>query len=261
VLPRYRTLWISDLHLGTRASRAADLLDFLSKIATERIYLVGDILDLDRINAGQRLPDVHRRVISRLLELAGSGTEVRYIPGNHDGDFRRFAARDIAGIPVAIEDEHETASGRKLLVMHGDALDGLVRQGTSLGQYGARAYRFLMRLDVAINRLRSGLDRDYWPISAAVKKRIRLANEYIERFEETAARYASSRGYDGIVCGHIHKPCVREISGVCYANDGDWVEHRSALAETADGALRILHWEGDSILITEPSGPDFRLAA
>ncbi len=245
----YQTIWLSDVHLGTPACRAGDLIDFLSEVRANRLFLTGDIIDLQRMKSRPRFPTQHRQVVTKLIELAGSGTEVIYIPGNHDYEFRDLAGRDICGIPVMLEAAHETQDGRNLLITHGDVLDLEIRRGTNLGQFGAAAYAMLLQLDVAINQLRSRLGHDHLSISRRVKERLASANEYIRRFEEVAARYAAVRGFDGIVCGHIHRPCVRDIDGVTYANDGDWVEHRSALAETEDGRLQLLHWERDEIII------------
>jgi UDP-2,3-diacylglucosamine pyrophosphatase LpxH len=252
----FRTLWISDIHLGTSASRAGDLLEFLSSVHADKIYLVGDIIDLERMQSKPQFPDLHRRLVSLLIHLGNSDTDVVFIPGNHDHQFRDLAGRDICGIPVQLEAEHETVAGRSLLVTHGDVLDGRIRRGTNLEKFGAAAYGMLMQLDVMINQFRSRLGHDYVSISSGIKRRLSSANEYIRRFEEVAASYAAERGFDGVVCGHIHRPGIRTIDGTLYANDGDWVEHRTALAEDATGSLQILRWQDGGIytdgLIEEP---------
>ena len=256
----YRTVWLSDLHLGNPAARAGDLLNFLDNVVAQRIYLVGDIVDLQYMKARPGFPDAHRQVVGRLIQLANAGTEVIYVPGNHDFEFRDLAGRDICGIPVMLEVSHETRAGQRLLVTHGDVLDPEIRKGTNLEQFGAAAYGVILRLDVIINQLRSRLGQDYLSISRRLKERLASANEYIRRFEEVAARYAARRGFDGIVCGHIHRPGIRTIDGTCYANDGDWVEHRTALAETEYGELRILRWERNAIVV-EPDARSTPLAA
>ena len=242
-----KTLWISDIHLGTNEARAADLAEFLDRVTAERIFLVGDIIDLERMQSRPQFPDTHRLIVSKLIALANSRTEVIFIPGNHDYQFRDLAGRDICGISVHLESSHLTCSGKRLLITHGDILDGRIRKGTNLEKFGASAYRMLMQLDVIVNRLRSRLGRDYVSMSSQIKNRLSSANEYIRRFEEVAARYAEERGFDGIVCGHIHRPGIRDIDGILYANDGDWVEHRTALAEDQAGELHILRWESGSV--------------
>jgi UDP-2,3-diacylglucosamine pyrophosphatase LpxH len=260
VAASYRTLWISDVHLGNNASQANDLLNFLTEVRADRTYLVGDIVDLERLKRRPCFAETHLRVIAELVRLASQGTEVIYIPGNHDFQFRSWAGRDICGIPVALEAIHETATGRKLLVMHGDVLDRQIRQGTGLEKFGATAYLLLMEANTIINRIRRRLGQDYFPLMAGIKRRLRGANAYIERFEEVAAEYAAGRGFDGVVCGHIHRPGIRMINGCLYFNDGDWVEHRTALAESGDGSMQILNWQKDAVSV-EVLGETTPLAA
>jgi UDP-2,3-diacylglucosamine pyrophosphatase LpxH len=247
----YRTLWLSDIHLGTPASRAEDLLNFLDDVSADRIYLNGDIVDLERMQRRALFSDVQQRALRRIFELARSGTEVIYIPGNHDIQFRGLIGQHINGIPVQLEAIHKTRDGRNLLVTHGDLFDGPIRLGTSLGQFGAAAYGVLVALDVLVNQFGSKHGYDYVSLGAHIKKRLSAANTYIRRFEEIAAQHAAERQFDGIVCGHIHKPCIRTIGNICYANDGDWVEHRSALAESHDGSLQILQWQTNEVVATE----------
>lgn len=245
----YRALWLSDIHLGTGASRAGDLLNFLDEVSADVVYLTGDIIDLEQLQRRPAFPALHRQVIGRFLTMANTGTKVIYIPGNHDHEFRQLAGRDICGIDVELESRHQTATGEHFLIVHGDCLEPRIRRGTKLERVGATAYQWLIEADVKLNRLRSRLGREFSSMSKSVKLRLKSANDYIQRFEEMAARYAVKRGFDGIVCGHIHRPCVRRISGVFYANDGDWVEHRTALAETADGRIQLLRWHADSVIV------------
>jgi len=246
---RFRSLWLSDVHLGTGASRAAELLEFLNEISADTIYLVGDIIDLERMKSRPRFPDVHLDVVSKLASLASEGTKVAFIPGNHDFEFRSLAGLELCGIPVMLEAVHETITGKRLLITHGDLLDGRIRSGTNLEKFGAAAYFLLTEADALINRVRQSLGHEYYSLSASIKARLSRAREYVDRFETVAAAYAAERGFDGIVCGHIHRPNVREIDGVLYANDGDWVEHGTALAETATGELKLLGWRQDVVQI------------
>ncbi len=256
----FRTLWLSDIHLGNPAARASDLLAFLDAVQCETLYLVGDIIDLERMKSRPSFPELHREAVKRFLTIAFGNTDVIYVPGNHDHEFRDLAGRELCGIPVLLECEHVTADGRRLLVTHGDILDREIRKGTNLEQFGAAAYAVLLALDVRINDVRNRLGRDHLSIIAGIKARLASANEYIRRFEEVAASYAKRRDYSGIVCGHIHRPGMRMIDGVCYANDGDWVEHRTALAETQTGELKILRWANGELHV-ESSQSEQPLAA
>ena len=252
---KYRAIWLSDVHLGTGASRAGDLLAFLEDVSAEVIYLAGDIVDVQRLKIRPTFPAVHRQVVGRFLELAREGTRMIYIPGNHDIEFRRLAGGNICGIEIELEASHLCADGRRLLVAHGDCIDPRIRNGSFAEQFGSAAYRWLVEADARVNQLRHRFGKDYASFSTTVKLRLKSASDYIDRFEETAARYASARGFDGIVCGHIHRPCIRQIEGVCYANDGDWVEHRTALGETTDGQLQLLRWTTAALTVEPASRP------
>ena len=256
----FRTLWLSDVHLGTNASRATDLLHFLDQVSADIIYLVGDIVDLQRLRARPNFPADHCLLLGRLVQIAQGPTRVVYIPGNHDVEFRQVAGRNICGIEIRLEHEHVTARGERLLTLHGDVLDAAIREGTNLERFASAAYSLLVEADVRFNQLRSRFGGEFVPISTKIKMRLRRAYEYIRRFEETAARYAASRGFDGVVCGHIHRPELRYIDGIRYANDGDWVEHRTALAEDDAGSLSLLRYQSDGIT-SEPQPHAEPLAA
>lgn len=251
----WRALWLSDIHLGTGTARTADLLRFLCSVSADVIYLAGDIVDMQRLKSKPVFPPEHREVVARFFELARDGTRMIYIPGNHDVEFRKLAGRSIGGIEVELETEHRCADGRRMLVMHGDCLDRFIRRGDKLEQLGAVAYQWLVRADARIHRLRNRFGAEHTSISSRIKMSLKSANEYVCRFEEMAARYAQCRGFDGVICGHIHHPAIRQISGVCYANDGDWVEHRTALAESSDGHLQLLRWPTESVAVEHTSQP------
>ena len=257
----YRSVFVSDVHLGTSASRAADLLDFLNTVRAETLYLVGDIIDIEQMKGRSSFTPEHHKVVSTLLKLAADGTDVVYIPGNHDREVRALAGSTLKGIRIKIEDTHVAADGRRYLVTHGDVLDQHVRKHSNLELFGAAAYQILLELDVQINKLRARMGREEIPISATLKQRVASAKRYIAKFEAFAAKYARRRGFDGIICGHIHKPEVRDIEGIRYANDGDWVEHRSALTEDADGNLALLHWNAATRASLAASEPHDALAA
>jgi len=250
---RYRTIWISDIHLGTRGCKAEFLLDFLRATESETLYLVGDIVDGWRLKRSWYWPQPHNDVVQKLLRKARKGTRVVYIPGNHDEILRRFLEINIGQIEVVSEAVHVTADGRKLLVLHGDAFDAVVRYARWLAFLGDWAYNVALAANHWINLLRRRLGLSYWSLSAYLKQRVKNAVEYISRFEAAVAEAAAKRGADGVVCGHIHHAEIREIAGVTYCNDGDWVESCTALVEHADGRLEILRWVEDQAAFLQPA--------
>jgi UDP-2,3-diacylglucosamine pyrophosphatase LpxH len=239
---RFRTIWISDIHLGTSGCNAALLLDFLRSVECETIYLVGDIIDGWRLRKGWYWPDAHNEVVRRLLKMAHKGTRVVYIVGNHDEMLRDYTGMGFGGIELIEEAIHMTADGRRLLVTHGDAFDGVVLYHRWLAFLGDQAYYVLLKANVYFNRIRKQLGMPYWSLSAYLKKRVKNAVQFVCSFEEAVAHAAADRHVDGVVCGHIHCAEIRQIGDVIYYNDGDWVESCTALVEAPDGAMSILDW-------------------
>lgn len=239
---RFRTLWISDLHLGTPGCQAEALLDFLRHTECETLYLVGDIVDGWQLRRNWYWPQAHNDVVQKLLRKARKGTRVIFIPGNHDEFARRYLHLNFGGITVAEDWVHETADGRKLWVIHGDLFDGVIQCAKWLAHVGDPLYEFTLRLNRHLNTLRARLGLPYWSLSQYLKRRVKRAVSYVDDFENAVAREAKKRGLQGVVCGHIHHAELRDIGGTLYANDGDWVESLTALAEQADGTLEILQW-------------------
>jgi UDP-2,3-diacylglucosamine pyrophosphatase LpxH len=239
---RYRAIWISDVHLGTRGCKAAFLLDFLRHTESDYLYLVGDIVDGWRMRRAWYWHQLHNDVVQKLLRKARKGTEVVYVPGNHDEMLRDYLDLHFGGVYVTGDAVHTTADGRKLLIIHGDAFDGIVRYARWLAFLGDRAYNLALFLNHWFNKARLALGYPYWSLSAYLKHRVKNAVSYISDYEQAVAAEARRRGADGVVCGHIHKAEIREIDGILYCNDGDWVESCTALVEHADGRLEILHW-------------------
>lgn len=239
---RYRTIWISDIHLGTRGCNADMLIDFLDSTDSERMYLVGDIIDGWRLRKSWYWPPKHNDVVWRLLKRAKRGTEVVFIPGNHDEAFRQFVGLSFGGIAIKRTAVHETADGRRLLICHGDEFDAVVLYALWLALLGDAAYISMMKLNWLVNQVRQRFGLPYWSLSKHAKHKVKNAVEFIGRFEEAVAKAARVRGLDGVVCGHIHTAETREIDGVTYYNDGDWVEGCNALVEHFDGRMEILNW-------------------
>jgi UDP-2,3-diacylglucosamine pyrophosphatase LpxH len=239
---RYRSIWISDVHLGTRGSQARLLLDFLKSTESKYLYLVGDIIDGWRMRRSWYWSQDHNDVIQKLLRKARKGTRLIYVPGNHDENFRDFAGHRFGNVAVMREAVHRMADGRRFLVVHGDEFDGVVLYAKWLAFVGDNAYELALVLNKWFNRIRRALGFPYWSLSAYLKHSVKNAVQYISNFENAVVAYARERGVDGVVCGHIHTAEIRDFGGITYCNDGDWVESASALVEHMDGRLEIIHW-------------------
>lgn len=237
-----RTVFISDLHLGTRGARSGMLLDFLDHVRCERLYLVGDIVDGWRLRKSWYWHAEFDQVIRAILDLAKNGTEVVYIPGNHDEMFREWLGLEVAGVKLLGEAEHLAADGRRYLVMHGDEFDGVIRYAKFLAYLGDKAYTVALIINQWFNFARRRLGYPYWSLSQWLKRQVKEAVKAIDRFEGALAGEARRRGLDGVICGHIHHPEMRMVQGILYMNDGDWVESCSALVEHHDGAFELLDW-------------------
>lgn len=237
-----RTVWISDVHLGTPGCNADLLLDFLKSIQPETLYLVGDIIDGWKLKRGWYWPQRHNDVVRRVLKMAARGTRVIFIPGNHDEFLRPYAGLAFGGVQIALDAIHTTADGRRLLVCHGDEFDGVVLYHRWIAWAGDVGYELLLKLNQHFNRVRLALGLPYWSISAHIKKRVKNAVAFIGRFEEAVAEAARMRGLDGVVCGHIHSAEIRTIGDILYMNDGDWVESCTALVEQQNGLIEIVDW-------------------
>ena len=239
---RYRSIWISDIHLGTRGCKAQFLLDFLRHTESDFLYLVGDIVDGWRMRRSWYWPQSHNDVVQKLLRKARKGAKVIYVPGNHDEALRDYLNLHLGGVHVVGEAVHETADGKRLLVIHGDAYDGVVRYAPWLALLGDKAYTIALAANNWFNLVRRRMGYPYWSLSAFLKGKVKNAVRYVDDFERAVAGEARRRGMDGVICGHIHKAEMRRVDGVLYCNDGDWVESCTALVETADGTLKIVNW-------------------
>ena len=240
----YRTVFVSDVHLGFRGVRAEEFAAFLKRLECERLYLVGDIVDMWALRQRWSWPVTHNQSVRRLLKLAKRGTVITYIPGNHDDSLRNYAGIDLAGIAIARQAVHRFADGRQYLVCHGDEYDLVVQNSRLLSLVGTWAYDYLVAVNLGVNRVRAAFGRPRWSFSQAIKKKVKGACTFVSKFEEILCDEAKRRGLDGVVCGHIHDPRVHvRPDGVGYANCGDWVERASALVEHADGRLEVIDVE------------------
>jgi len=239
---RYRTIFISDVHLGTRGCKVDCLLDFLRHVESDYLYLVGDIVDGWRLQKKWFWPDKHAEVLDRLLARARNGTEVIYLPGNHDEALRKLIGRSVGGVKIRHDTIHHAADGCRLLVVHGDTFDGVVTDMRWLALVGSVAYDLALTANTWLNIARRWLGLGYWPLAAFLKEQVKAAVSFIDRYEHSLVHEARRRRVCGVICGHVHKPEMRTIDGLLYYNDGDWVESCSALVEHDDGSFELLEW-------------------
>lgn len=238
-MKRFRTGWISDIHLGSRGSQAETLLAFLREHEFDKLYIVGDFIDVWQLRRGIYWPQAHNDVIQKILRAGRKGTRVIYIPGNHDefvaGFFGHFGA-----VEIMPRDIHTTADGRRLLVIHGHELDTVVQNIKWLAYVGDVGYQLLLKLNNPVNAIRQRLGLGYWSLSAYVKKSVKNAVSFIGAFEQAIVQYARRDAVEGVVCGHIHTPVIRTIENTAYYNSGDWVESLSALTEDFEGRIELI---------------------
>jgi len=239
---RYRTIWISDLHLGTRNSQTRYLLDFLRCTESDYLYLVGDIIDGWALRRSWYWPQSHNDVIQKMLRKARKGTQVTLISGNHDEFLRKFGRQQFGRITITPQAVHQTSDGRRFLVLHGDQFDNVMKYARWLALLGDQAYEIALTVNRWFNHFRLKLGYPYWSISSYLKHKVKNAVNFISAFERTVVQESRRYKVDGVVCGHIHHAEIREIDGMLYCNSGDWVESCTALVEHLDGRLEIIRW-------------------
>ena len=238
----YRAVFISDVHLGTRACQADALLDFLKHVECETLYLVGDIVDFWKVRRGPHWPQSHNDVLQKVLRKARKGTHVIFIPGNHDEGLRDYCGMTFGGIEIRRDALHETADGKKYAVLHGDEFDVIVRYARWLAFLGDRTYEVSLTLNQPLNWARRQLGLGFWSFSNFLKQKVKGAVNFIGEFEDALAAEAKRRGADGLICGHVHHANSRISGGVHYLNTGDWVESCTAIVERDGGSLEIIRW-------------------
>ena len=240
-LTHYRSVWISDVHLGTRGSQAKALLGFLRTFECGTLYVVGDLIDIWAMKRGVYWTQEHSDVIQKILRKGRKGSRIIYIPGNHDERIADFTG-DYANVHIQQRAFHETLDGRRLLVAHGHELDTVVQNMGWLAHVGDIGYQILLQLNGPVNFFRRLLGRGHWSLSAYVKSSVKNVVNFIGGFEESMVHFASDAKADGIICGHIHTAAIRKVKELDYYNTGDWVESRTALVEEIDGSLKILQF-------------------
>lgn len=235
-----RTLWLSDIHLGSVHCKAEQLLELLDQVQCRKLYLVGDIVDVWAMQKRVHWPESHTRVLRRFLKMSRHDTEVIYIPGNHDQNFREFCGSDFGHVRIRESMVHRTAAGKSMLVIHGDELDYAVRYSRLNRLIGDIAYDLLMGLNRRINQVREALGKPYWLLAKWVKVNVSQADSAIQAYQHAAVNLVQDRGLDGIICGHLHYPVVKAFDDILYCNDGDWVENCTALVEHFSGELELM---------------------
>lgn len=243
----YRAIWISDIHLGSPSCRAECLLDFLRHHESEYLYLVGDIVDGWQLKKNWYWKQSYNDVVQKILRRARKGTKVTYIPGNHDEFARHYIGLLFGDIRVCRQAEHTTAAGRRLLIMHGDEFDSVVQCARWLAVLGSGLHDFTVEINRVLNAVRSRFGFPYWSLSQYLKQKVKSAMMHIADFEKAVIDEARRHGADGIVCGHIHRPTIRQVDNVTYFNAGDWVESCTALVEYQDGRMDLIEWQHEQL--------------
>ena len=242
-LQNYKSIFISDIHLGTKGCQASKLLEFFKNSRSENLYLVGDIIDVWSMQKNFYWPQEHNDVIQKILRKARQGTKVFYIMGNHDEMLRKFIPMHFGSIRMINRVIHETSNGKRYLVVHGDAWDGVMKYAKWLSKLGSIAYEWLLKLNIVINYFRKLRGKDYWSLAKFLKYKVKNAVKYIGEYEKTVSEYAKRKKFDGIICGHIHHAENIDVDGINYLNCGDWVESCTALCEKNDGTFEIIYWD------------------
>lgn len=239
----FNALWLSDIHLGSKDCKAEYLLQLLRQTQTESLYLVGDIIDIWAMKRRMYWPESHNQVLQQLFIMAKNGTKIIYVPGNHDEEFKAYAGFHLWDVSIAKEHIHTTLGGQKILMLHGDQFDSQVCVGKALTKLGDRLYDLLLLLNRHLHRVRTHLGYPYWSLASYIKLRVNKAQQAIGLFRAAVVSYAQDKQVDGVICGHIHQPELSQQGKIFYANDGDWVENCTFIAESEWGELQLHKWD------------------
>jgi len=240
---QYRSVFISDAHLGTKMSQPEKLLEFLKTFECEKLYLVGDIIDGWALQKSFYWPQQHNDVIQKIMRKARKDTQIVYLPGNHDEFLRSFGDHQFGNISLTDTCIHHGVDGKKYIVLHGDQFDVVINKMKWLSHFGSWAYDMLIYVNIAVVKIRNLLNLPHWSLSAWAKYKVKKAVNFIGKYEENLVSYAKIKNVDGIICGHIHHPNIRDIDGSTYINCGDWVETCSAVVEHLDGRMELVIWK------------------
>jgi UDP-2,3-diacylglucosamine pyrophosphatase LpxH len=250
-LRRYRAIWISDIHLGTRHSRVDELLEFLRQAECRYLYLVGDFIDGWQLRSKWHWEDSYNLLIQKLLRKSRKATQVIYITGNHDEFVEQFLNVNFGSVMLAREVIHATADGKRYLVLHGHQFDGISHFNRLLDRIGTRLYDWILDFNLHFNRIRRSFGFGYWSIAAYLKYKAKAAIKYVSDFEDAIVQAARKHNVHGVICGHIHRPEIKQVGNITYMNSGDWVESCTALAENFDGTIELIHFHENN---AQPTG-------
>ncbi len=243
---RVRSVFVSDVHLGTRACQAERLLAFLRDYPADHLYLVGDIVDFWAMRREVRWTAAQNTVVQKILKRARHGEKVTFIPGNHDEALREHVGITFGDIRIERECVHEAADGKRYLVLHGDEFDQVTCHHRWIAVLGDVAYTWLVRVNVWLSWVRRKLGiAGYWSLAGYAKRKVKLAVSFVGDFEASVVRAVRERGLDGVICGHIHVAALRDVDGITYVNCGDWVDSCTAIVEHHDGRLELVEWRAD----------------
>lgn len=243
----YKSVFISDVHLGAKMSQAGQLLDFFKTFECENLYLVGDIVDGWSLSRKMYWPQQHNDVVQKILRKARKNVKVTYIPGNHDEFLRAFLQHNFGNISIVRNEIYTGVDGKKYIVMHGDEFDAIVNNVKWLSHLGSWAYDLSISFNILVAKIRNWFGLPYWSLSAWLKYKVKEAVNFIGDYEKNLSEYAKSKGVNGIICGHIHHANIRAINEISYMNCGDWVESCTALVEHLDGTWEIIEWKNENI--------------
>jgi len=261
-LKQVRSIFLSDIHLGTRACQAGRLLDFLREHESDHLYLVGDIVDFWAMTRSVSWSAEQNTVVQKVLKRARHKVNVVYVPGNHDEALREHDGISLGDIRVIKDCEHVAADGRRYLVIHGDAFDQVTKYHRWLAVLGDQTYELLVRLNGALSWVRRTLGiAGYWSLAGYAKRRVKTAVSFVFDFEDSVVRYARERDFDGVICGHVHCAAIKEIEGLTYVNCGDWVDSCTAILEHSDGSLELVEWEASAPEAPDMPAPSARVPA
>ena len=240
----YRTIVLSDMHLGAKSCQYKQIEKFLDSHDCDYLYLNGDIIDGWALRRRWRWYTEYNTIIKKILKKSERGTQVIYVLGNHDDFLRAWLGSNLkfGNISITNEAVHQSATGENYLVTHGDLFDGVSRLAPWLSWAGSAGYELLINANMVYNRMRKFLGFGYWSFSSWIKKNVKKAVDHVFRFEHNLTFYARSRGYFGVICGHVHTPEIKTVNGISYLNSGDWQESCTALVEDEQGYWEIIYW-------------------